>query len=148
VIVENKKKPDNSACKVQEQVEDVEEVLDPGNTCSVLNTVLNSINNQFDAERFDEAVRLLNVRPAHQSLDDCVPGHKYSIPGWPRTMFLAHKVWAIWFIVRTWVKDAYIPGALVADVLGVGKTLASVAMAMLCRLVSEKVVMGLRRSIV
>jgi len=34
------------------------------------------------------------------------------------------------------------PGALVADEMGLGKTFTSVAAAMLCKLVTEKVVMG------
>ena len=39
------------------------------------------------------------------------------------------------------------PGALVADEMGLGKTFTSVAAAMLCKLVTEKVVMGLPLSI-
>jgi hypothetical protein len=35
------------------------------------------------------------------------------------------------------------PGALVADEMGLGKTLASVAPAILCKLVTEQVAMGL-----
>jgi len=63
---------------------------------------------------------LLNAHPILQSTDDRVPGHKYSIPGLPGTKFLAHQVWAIWFIVRRWVWDADMPGALVADEMGLG----------------------------
>jgi len=84
-IIENEKNTDKSARKVQEQVEDGEEVLHPENSSSVLNTVLNTINNEFEHEGLDEAVRLLNARPIRQSPDDCVPGRKYSIPGLPRT---------------------------------------------------------------
>jgi hypothetical protein len=84
-------------------VEDGEEVLDPENTWSVLSSVLNSINNEFEHDCLDEAVRLLNVNPIRQSADDRVPGHKYSIPGLPGTKFLADQVWAIWFIVKRWV---------------------------------------------
>jgi len=47
------------------------------------------------------------------------------------------------FIVRRWVRDADIPGALVADEVGLGKTFTSVAAVMLCKLVTEKVGMGL-----
>jgi hypothetical protein len=93
------------------------------------------------------AARLLNAHSIRQSMDDSVPGHQYSIPGLPRKKFLADQVWAIWFIVRRWVWDADIPGALVADELGVGKTFTSVAAAMICRLLTEKVVMGLPLSI-
>ena len=126
---------------------DGKEDLDPDNTSSVLNTVLITINNEFEHKWLDEAVRLLNAHPIRQSTDDCVPGHKYSIPGLLGTRFLAHQVWAIWFIVRRWVWDADMPGALVADEMGLGKTFTSVAAAMLCKLVTEKVVMGLPLSI-
>jgi len=146
-IIEDEKKTDQGAREVQEQVEDGEEVLYPDNTRSVLSTVLNTINNEFEHECLDEAVRLLNVHPIHQSADDRVPGHKYSIPGLPGTRFLAHQVWAIWFIVRRWVWDANMPGALVADEMGLGKTFTSVAAAMHCKLLTEKVVMGLPLSI-
>jgi hypothetical protein len=54
---------------------------------------------------------------------------------------------AIWFIVRRWVWDADMAGALVADDIGLGKTFTSVAVAMLCKLVTEKVAMGLPLSI-
>jgi len=80
-------------------VEDGKEVLDPDISISVLSTVLNTINNEFDYGCLDEAVRLLNAHPIRQSTEDHVPGHKYSIPGLPRTEILAHQVWAIWFIV-------------------------------------------------
>jgi len=99
-IIEDEKKTNQGSREVQEQVEDGEEVLDPDNTSSVLSTVLNTINNEFERKCLDEAVRLLNAHPIHQSTNDRVPGHKYSIPGLPGTKFLAHQVWAIWFIVR------------------------------------------------
>jgi hypothetical protein len=90
---------------------------------------------------------LLNADPIGQSIDDCVPDHKYSIPGLPGMEFLAHQVWAILFIVRSWVWDADMPGALVADEMGLGKTFISVAAAMICTLLTGKVVMGLPLSI-
>jgi hypothetical protein len=83
----------------------------------------------------------------HHSTDDRVPGHKYSIPGLPGNQFLVHQVWAIWFIVRRWGWDADMPGALVADEMGLGKTFISVAVAMLCKLVTETVVIELPLSI-
>ena len=145
-IIEDEKKTDQGLREVQEQV-DGKEVLDPENTSSVLSTVLNTIDNKFEHEGLDEAVRLLNAHRIHQSTDDRVPGHKYSIPCLPGTKFLAHQVLAIWLIVRRWVWDADMPGALVADEMGLGKTFTSVAAAMLCKLVTEKVVMGLPLSI-
>jgi hypothetical protein len=44
-------------------VEDGEEVLDPEDPSSVLNTVLSSIHNKFEHELLDMAVRLLNAHP-------------------------------------------------------------------------------------
>jgi len=119
-IIEDKIKTDQGAREVQEQVEDGEEVLDPENTSSVLSTVLNTINNEFEHKCLDEAVRLLNAHPIRQSTGDRVPGHKYSILGLPGTKVLAHQVWAIWLIVRRWVWDADMPGALVPDKMSLG----------------------------
>jgi hypothetical protein len=76
-IIEDKMKTGKSAREVQEPVEDGEEVLDPANTSLVLNTVLSSINNEFEHECLDEAVSLLNAHPIRQSPDDRVPGHMY-----------------------------------------------------------------------
>jgi len=146
-IIEYEKNTDKSAREVQQQVEDGEEVLDPDNTSSVLNTALNTINNKFEHTCLDEAVRLLNAHPICQSPDDRIPGRKYSIPGLPGTMFLAHQVWVIGFIMRRWVWDADMPGALVADEMGLGKTFTLVAVATLSKLVAEKVVMWLPLSI-
>jgi len=95
----------------------------------------------------DEAVRLLNAHLIRQSTDYRVPGHKYSIPGLPGTTFLAHQVWAKWSSVRMWVWDSDMPGALVVQEMGLGKTFTSVAAAMICKLLTEKVVMRLPLSI-
>jgi hypothetical protein len=123
------------------------EDLDPDNTYSVLHTVLNTINNEFEQKSLEGAVRLLNAHPIRLSIDDRVPGHKYSIPGLPGTKFLVYKVWAIWLIVRRWVWDADMPGALVADEIGLGRTFTSVAAPIICKLLTEKVVMRLPLSI-
>jgi len=146
-IIEDEKNMDKSAREVQEQVEDGEEILDPENTSLVPNTVLNTINNEFEHKCLDEAVRLLNACLICQLPDGCVPGCKYSIPGLPGTKFLAQQVWAIWFIMRRWGWDADMPGVLVADEMDLGKTFTSVAVAMLCKLVTEKIIMGLPLSI-
>jgi len=140
-------KSDQGASEIKDQV-DGNEVLDPDNTGSVLSTVLNTINNVFDYECLDEAVALLNTHPIRQSTDDRVQGHKYSIPGLPGTNLLAHQAWAILFIVWRYVWDADMPGALVADEMGLGMTFTSVAAAILCKLVTEKVVMELPLSII
>ena len=70
-------KTNQGSREVQEQVEDGEAVLNPDNTSSVLSTVLNTINNKFEHECLDEAVRLLNAHPIRQPTDYGVPGHKY-----------------------------------------------------------------------
>ena len=75
-IIEDEMKTDQGSREVPEQVEDGEAVLNPDNTSSVLSTVLNRINNEFEHECLDEAVRLLNAHPIRQSTDDRVPGHK------------------------------------------------------------------------
>jgi hypothetical protein len=141
--IEDEKNTNTYAREVMEQVEDGEEVLDPENTSSVLNTVVNTIKNKVEHECPDAAVRLLIVRLICQLLDDCVPGRMYSIPTLPRTKLLAHQVWAIWFTVRTWFGDCNMPGVLVADAMGIGITFTPVATAMICKLLTEKVVKGL-----
>jgi len=50
-----------------------EEVLNSENTSSVLSTVLNTINNEFEHNRLNQAVWLLNTYPIGQSTADCVP---------------------------------------------------------------------------
>ena len=62
-MIEDDTNTDKGARKVQEQAEDGEEVLDPANTSSVFNTVLSTINNEFEHSCLDEAVRLLNAHP-------------------------------------------------------------------------------------
>jgi hypothetical protein len=49
--------------------------------------------------------------------------------------------------VRRWVWDTDMPGALVVDEMGLGKTFTSVAAAIMCKLVTKKVVKGLPLSI-
>ena len=140
-IIEDEMKTNQGAREVQEDVNG-DEVLDLDNTSSVLSTLLNTINNEFEHQCLEDAVRLLNAHQIRHSTDDSVPGHKYSFPGVPGTKCLAHQVWALGFIVRRWVWDADMPGALVADEMGLGKTFTSVAAAMICKLLTEEVVMG------
>jgi hypothetical protein len=74
-ITEGEKKTDKGAGEVQEQV-DGEENLDPENISSVLNSVLNPINNQFEHEYLEEATRLLNAPLIRQSINHCLTGDK------------------------------------------------------------------------
>jgi hypothetical protein len=91
-IIVDKKNTDNGARVVQEEVENGEEVHDPANTNSVLDSVRNQINNACEHECPDNAVRLLNADCIDQLTGDRVPGHEYSIPSLSRTKFLAHQV--------------------------------------------------------
>jgi hypothetical protein len=147
VIIEDDKNTDRGSREAQEQVEDGVEVLDQEHTSSVLNIFLSTINNEFEHNCLNEAVRLLNAHPIRQSMDDRVPGQKHSIQNPPGTMFLVHQVSAIWFIVRRWVRDTRMPGVLVAGEMGLRKPFTLVATARLCKLVTEKVVMELPLSI-
>jgi hypothetical protein len=142
-MIEDEMQTDQGSSEVQKQVEHGEPILDLDNTSSILSTVLNTINNEFEQKCPDEAVRLLNAHPICQSTDDHVPGHKDSSPGLPGYRFLAHRVWAILFLLTRWVGDADLPGALVVAEMGLGKTFTLVAAAMLCKLITGKCVMGL-----
>jgi len=119
-IIEDEKNTVKGARDIQEQMQDGGEVLDPANTSSLLNTVLSTINNEFEHECLDVAVRLMNAHPIGQSTDDRVPGHKYSIPGLPGRRSLPQQVVGIWFIVRRWVWNSDTPGARVADGMSLG----------------------------
>jgi hypothetical protein len=74
-IIEHEKKTEQGTREAQEQV-DGEEDLDPQNNSSVLDNIVNSINNEFVRKWLEEAVRLLNAHPICRSIDDRVPGHK------------------------------------------------------------------------
>jgi len=117
-IIENEKKTNNGAREDNEQMQDGEELLSPDNSSSLLNTVLNTVNNKFEHECLSEAVRLLDVWLIRQSQGDWVPGIIYSIPGLPRMQCLTQSVRAVWCMVRRWVWDSDMPGAPVADDMG------------------------------
>ena len=78
-IIMNELNPDKRARELEEQVQDGEEIFNPVNTSSGLNTVLSTIKNTFERECLDEAVRLLNAHSIRQSTDEWVRGHKPSI---------------------------------------------------------------------
>jgi len=64
------------AREVHEQV-DGKEVLHTDNKVSVLSKVLKTTNNKYDHKCLNELIRLLNVHPTRQSIDDVVPGYRY-----------------------------------------------------------------------
>lgn len=143
VNIENEQNTDKGAREVQQQVKNAEEVLNPESGSSKPNTVLNTIHNEFEHMCIDDPVRVLKAHPIRQSTDDHVPGRKYSIPGLPGNRFFVHQLRTIWFIMSRWLRDADMPGALVADAMGLGKTFTSVAVAMLRKYVTEQVAMWL-----
>jgi len=142
-ISDDEMNTDKETRVVKKQLVDDKEVVAPENTNSVLNRVPNTFSNTFQHTGPDNAVRFLHEHAIRQSSNFRIAGGKYSIPCRPRTMFLDIQVCAIWFIVRIWIWDADMPGALVADELGLGKTFTSVAAALHWNLVPKKVVMGL-----
>jgi hypothetical protein len=131
------------AREVLEEVEDDGKDCNPAYTNSKLNTVISKINNEFEHMSVDKIISLLNLNRICHLPDDQVQGHKNSIPGRPGTMILAHQVPTIWSIVRRCVWDADMPEVLVEEEMGLRKTFASVALEMMCKLLSERSVMGL-----
>ena len=140
-IIEEEKNTEKSVKVVQKNVEDGKDVFDPDDSCSVLNTVLNIINDKFEQEHLDKAARLHNDGPISQSIVDWVPGNMYPITGVPTTTNLAHQLWAIWFSMRRWVWDSDMPGVLVANEMGNGEIFTLLAAPIIWNLPTEKVVM-------
>jgi hypothetical protein len=93
-IIEKGKKTIQGERQIQEEVDD-KEVLEQDNTSLVLSTILKTITNKFEQQSLEEAVRLRNAHPIWQSIEHCVQGYKYSIPGLPGTKLLAQHVWSI-----------------------------------------------------
>jgi hypothetical protein len=63
-------------------------------------------------------VGLVSRHAIHQSIDDQVIGDQYTFPGLIGMNFFAPQGWAIEIIVKKWVCDSDMPGALVADDMG------------------------------
>jgi hypothetical protein len=79
---------------------DIKGIRFQNNTSSVLTTVLNTFNDNFEHEYADEAVRRLNAHPIPQSTDNNIPRPKYFIPHMSVINFLAHQDWVIRFIMK------------------------------------------------
>lgn len=60
-IIEDLKNTDKGAREIDKQVADGEEVLNLENISSVLSTLFNTMNKEFEHECLDAAVRLLNA---------------------------------------------------------------------------------------
>jgi hypothetical protein len=98
-------------------VQDDEDVHNTDNTSSIVYTVLNTTNSNFQYDCLDEIVSLLNAPQIGQSQADRVIGNEYSTQGLPGTAFLAHQIMAICFFLSSWVAESDKPGALVADAM-------------------------------
>jgi len=112
------------------------------NSSSVLSAVLNSNNIQFEHECLGQVLSLLIAPPIHQSIDARDPGNVYSISGPPGTKFLAQQVWALQSTVRRCDWESDMPGELVAEEMGLGKMLTSVAAGMMSKLLTNQVIVG------
>jgi len=145
-MINEKMTTDHIEREVQNPV-DSEEGLHPDNINSVWSSHLHTINNKFEHDFLDEAVRLRNAHPIRQSRDAHVPDHKNSSPGLTETTFLVHKSWAIYFILRRWISNGEMPGILVTDIMGLRTAFTLVAVAHLWKIVTDKVVMGSAMSI-
>ena len=86
----------------------------------------------------EEAVALLGATSRPDALADQIRGTKYLLEPFLSVTFLAHQIWAIWFIVRRWVFDVDLPGVLLADEMGLGKTVTVLAAALYAKVVSNK----------
>jgi hypothetical protein len=122
-------------------VENGKEVLDLDYGSSVLNAVLKTINNKSEHGCLNEVIGLRNTHTIHQIQVDQVSCTQYTITGLPRPKYLVHQVLAIWYILRNWVWDSDMPGVLLAHTISLGKTFTSVAVAMICKLHTEKFAM-------
>jgi hypothetical protein len=88
-IIEDEKKTEHGGREVQEPPDGAVD-LNPVNATSVLNTVVNTINNKFECKSHDEAGRLGTAHLIPGSIDDGLPRHMYSFPGLSRMKFLVH----------------------------------------------------------
>jgi len=91
----------------------------------------------------DDVIQVLNPNLISQLQKDCVHGKKLAIPGQHESMFVVNKVWAMWLNVWEWIVNADNPGVLAADDLGFGKRFPSVSVTIICKLMSELVVLRL-----
>ena len=105
--------------------------------------VLHALFSEFEHLCVNQGVRLPNSHSICRLNADGIRGNKYTMPGLHGFKILAQQGWVIWFIVRRYVWDSDMPGVLVADEFGVGKSFTLGAAAMICQLQTVKVAMGL-----
>ena len=100
--------------------------------------LLTTLNNSFEHECLEEAVALLGATSRPDAPAVQIRGTKYLLEPFPSVTFLAHQIWAIWFIVRCWVFDVDLPRVLLADKMGLGKTFTVLAAALYDKVVSNE----------
>jgi len=87
---------------------------------------------------------LYHMLALHHPLNGDQPsGYMYWIPGLEGIKFEPHQVSAISFNMGRWVWNSDIPGVLVTEDMCLGETFTSLAVAMICKSQTEKVVLGL-----
>ena len=99
--------------------------------------LLATVNNSFEHECLEEAVALLGATSRPDAPDDLIRGTKYLLKSFPSVSFLAHQIWAIWFLVRRWLFDVDLPGVLLADEMGLGKTFTVLAAALFAKTIAH-----------
>ena len=62
--------------------------------------LLATVNSLFEHECLQEATALLGATSRPDAPDDLIRGTKYLLKSFPSVSFLAHHIWAIWFLVR------------------------------------------------
>ena len=87
----------------------------------------------------EDSVALLGATSRPDAPADQIQGTKYLLKPFPSGSFLIYQIWAIWFIVRCWVFDVGLPGVLLADSMGLGKTFTVLVAALYAKVVSNEI---------
>jgi len=118
---------------------DVAEVSQQANLLEIAST---NINNDFEHECFDLAVRRLGAHQLQAAEGDIGP-KVFGIPGVPSGRFLPHQVWGIWFLVDRVIGNSP-PVALLADYMGLGKIYTALGALLHLRWISSEAASGRR----
>jgi hypothetical protein len=100
---------------------------------------MSTINITFEHKCLEEAVMLLGAVPRGDSYAETIQGPKHTWKPFPEERFLAHQIWAIWFIVWRWIFDMDLPGVLLAYEMGLGKTFTVLAGDLYVKSITEDV---------
>ena len=103
----------------------------------------NQLNNAFEHQCFDEAVKYLGAKPLAVTPQD-IGDPVLSIPGIPNGRFLAHQVWGAWYCVRSIINNNGLKGVMVADDMGMGKTFTALATALHLKWLADEAEKGVK----